>query len=53
MVLEVIILSDVTQTQKDRCYYAFSHLWMLALTLKICVCFMWSNHRGLEITKGP
>jgi hypothetical protein len=32
-----IILRGITQTQKDKYYYIFSHVWLLALTFKLCV----------------
>ena len=37
MELETIFLHGITQTQKDKYYYVFSHVWLLALTLKLCV----------------
>jgi hypothetical protein len=35
MNLEAIILSEVTQTQKDKRSIVFSRLWMLALKMEI------------------
>lgn len=38
MELEASILSEVPQEQNDKCHF-FSHFWILALSLQMCVSF--------------
>jgi hypothetical protein len=35
MELEKLILSEITQNQKDKLWYTFTYMWMLAIKSKV------------------
>jgi hypothetical protein len=39
MELEAIILNELIQIQKDKCYIHFISLWILVLNHQVCVLF--------------